>query len=252
MQSKVIVLAAGHGKRMESKIPKALMPLGGMPIISHLLDAVEKSGLDDKPAIVVSERNEKQIESAVGKDYAFIVQKEQLGTGHAVLCAKEYFQNEAVDNVLVLYSDHPFVSADTIQKIMSAHINNESTLTMATIKVDDFLAWRQPLQDFGRIVRDSGGKIIEIVEKKDSTKEQLEIKEINPSYFCFKAGWLWENLPNLKAHNAQREYYLVDLIKLAIQAGVSILDIKIGAREGIGVNSQEHLNLVRELLVNTV
>ncbi len=243
----IVVLAAGHGKRMNnSELPKVLVTLKGRPIIVHLLDAIKLSGVCQRPVIVVGQQAE-QVMSALGSDYTYIFQSEQLGTGDAVKCAQAQLQDR-VENILVLYGDHPFVSPDTIKKLALAHQNGGQTLTMATVKIDDFDSWRQSFYDFGRIIRDSSGNIEQIIEKKDATPEQLNIAEVNPGYFCFKADWLWPNLANLKNDNSQHEYYLTDLVSIFTEKGGQINNVIIEPKDALGINTVEQLELLDTLL----
>jgi bifunctional N-acetylglucosamine-1-phosphate-uridyltransferase/glucosamine-1-phosphate-acetyltransferase GlmU-like protein len=117
---------------------------------------------------------------------------------------------------------------------------------MATVKVDDFSDWRQGFSDFARVLRDSTSQVCGIVEKRDATAEQLQINELNPAYFCFKADWLWQNLAKLKNDNSQREYYLTDLVAMAGEQNRSIAAIEIDAREALGVNTPEQLALLEK------
>ena len=119
---------------------------------------------------------------------------------------------------------------------------------MATTTVQDFNDWRKPLNDFGRIVRDEKGNIQASVEKRDATPEQLKIQELNPSFYCFKAEWLWENLKKIDKKNAQGEYYLTDLVRIAIDQGKRVETVDVNPLETLGVNTPEHLELVRKLV----
>lgn len=244
---KIIVLAAGHGKRMGNKeLPKVLIELKGKPIIKYLLEAVRNSGVDDKPVVVIGQRAE-EVKLALGSEYTYIFQTEQLGTGHAVLCTKEELENKA-ENIMVLYGDHPFVSPEMIKNLAKTHLKENKILTMATVRVPDYNNWRKPLYDFGRIIRDSQGEVCQIIERRDATPQQLKIKEGNPSYFCFKADWLWQNLAQLKNNNVQGEYYLTDLAGIACQQGQEIATVKIEPKEALGINTAGQLKVVENLM----
>ena len=245
MQTRIIILAGGKGNRMQSELPKVLIPLRGMPIIAHLLREVDRSGIDPRPVVVVGQGAD-AVKRALGSGYDYVIQESQLGTGHAVQCAEGALAGKA-DAVIVLYGDHPFVSAATITKLRELHEREGCVLTMMTVRVPDFDDWRKVLYDFGRIIRDNSGRILRDVEKKDATPEELAVKEVNPSFFCFRASWLWENLRKLKNENAQHEYYLTDLVRIAIDEGERIASMDIDPRESIGVNTPEHLALVIEL-----
>ena len=245
-KTQIIILAAGQGKRMgNATLPKVLTLFKGKPFINHLLESIKDSGVCDKPAIVIGQKAD-QIKEALGSDYIYIHQSEQLGTGHAVMVTKDKLEGQT-ENVMVLYGDHPLVSAETIKNIVEAHATSKAVMTMATTTVSDFNDWRQSFIGFGRIVRDQNNKLEKIVEKKDATPEELEIKEVNPSYFCFKTGWLWQNLDKLKNNNAQAEYYLTDLVGLAVEQGQQITTVEIGLKEALGVNTSEQLELLEKL-----
>ncbi len=243
----IVVLAAGHGKRMNnSNLPKVLVPLEGQPIIKYLLEAIKDSAVTSKPVIVVGQKAE-AVKQALGPEYDYVLQSEQLGTGHAVACAGELLKNR-VANVMVLYGDHPLITPETIKRLAESHLSSQAVITMATVKVDDFNGWRKPLYDFGRIIRDKKGAVVKIVERKDAAEINLEIKEVNPSFFCFKAGWLWDNIDKLSNNNKQQEFYLTDLVQFAFEQGYNINDIEINSESAAGVNSKEQLDLVENLL----
>ena len=240
---KIVVLAAGHGKRMASgEVPKVLVEFKGRPLIQHLLSAVKLSKVCERPVIVIGQKAE-QVMATLGNDYDYVIQSEQKGTGHAVLTAKELLENK-IESVMVLYGDQPLISADTIKKLAEFHLASGAEITMGLVKIDDFLDWRQNFYDFGRVIRDSSGKIVKIIEKKDATSEELKITEVNPSYFCFKTEWLWNNLDKLQNNNAQQEYYLTDLVGLAVAEGKNINSVLINTKEALGVNNQAQLDLL--------
>lgn len=241
MKTRIVVLAAGKGKRMGIEIPKVLVPLKGEPVLYHILRSVRQAGIDPKPIVVVGE-NKPLIEAALaegGFTAEYAVQEGQLGTGHAVRAAES--AASGAECVLVLYGDHPFVSPATIKKIISLHEAEDATLTLATLIVPDFEGWRVSFADFGRIIRNANGQIERIVEKKDGTPEELAVRELNPAFFCFNGAWLWQSLGKLKNANAQGEYYLTDLVKMAMDEGVKISSLLIDAKEGAGINTQTHL-----------
>lgn len=243
---KIIILAAGKGVRMQNELPKVLIPLYGKPLIMHLLDSIKKSGIGGKPVIVVGQQRE-LVMKTLGTDYDYIVQEEQLGTGHAVLCTKKYLENKT-DNVMVLAADHPLPSSQTIRKLAETHIQSQNILTMATAVLTDFNDWRFGFyKSFSRIVRDENGNILKSVEFKDTNEEEKKIKEINPFFFCFKAKWLWDNLETIKNDNAQQEYYLPDLVKKAIEEKQLVGSIEVDPREALGANSKEDLKILENL-----
>ncbi|MEA3399002.1 MAG: NTP transferase domain-containing protein [Patescibacteria group bacterium] len=246
MNIQVIILAAGHGKRMKSETPKALTLLNRKPLINHVLEAVKKSEVCNDPIIVIGLKGD-QVRNSLGQDYKYAIQDKQLGTGHAVISASSLYNEE--DVVLVLYADHPLISAKTIKSIIETHKKERATITMATTIVPDFNDWRQGFINFGRFVRDEKGEIIKIVEAKDATEEEKEIKEVNPAYMCFDAKWMWSNLKNLKNNNTQEEYYLTDLTGMAFNEDKKISSIQINPQEALGVNNKKQLELVEKLIV---
>jgi len=242
--NKIIILAAGKGSRMKSDLPKVLFPINGRPMIKYLLDSVFSSQIDSSPIVVVSPENKDIIKENIDEyPVNFAVQPEPLGTGHAVLSAKDLIPNDS-DNVLVLYGDQPFISQKSIKKILE---NHESQVSMMTVKLSDFAEWRKNFFHWGRIIRENN-EIKEIIEFKDASDKIKEIKEVNPAVFCFNKDWLIKNIENLKNNNNQKEYYLTDLIKMAFEQNVKIKPLFIDAREAIGVNSPEELDIARNLI----
>ncbi len=248
---KIVILAAGKGKRLESlgfDLPKPLIPIHGRPMIAHLIDAVRESAVDGEPVIVTAPDNRAQFCDLLGEaSCRYVVQDAQLGTGHAVMCAQDVF-NGAKD-VMVLYGDHPTVSAQTIRRLAHEHQSSGATLTMATVKFPDYNSWRQWFYNFGRIVRDEHGKIIRIVELKDATEQEKTITEVNPAYMVFNRAWLCENVKLLSNKNAQGEYYLTDLVELAVAQGQPMHTVMIdNPIEAIGINTPEQLKAAEEAL----
>jgi bifunctional UDP-N-acetylglucosamine pyrophosphorylase / glucosamine-1-phosphate N-acetyltransferase len=246
MKTRVVVLAAGHGKRMSHHAPKVLRELKGKPIIEHLLDAILESGVDPRPVIVVGPNNQEETKKTLGNGYEYVVQREQLGTGDATKSAQKALEKNT-DTVIVLYGDHPFVGSSTIKKLQEIHKRDGCAVTMMTATIPDFEDWRKNFNDFGRVIRDSGGKVAKIVEKKDASKKELEVKEINPGMYCFNTNWLRENIKKLNNNNAQGEYYLTDLVRIAIDGGECISSVDVSPLESIGVNTPEHLELAENL-----
>jgi len=245
----IVILAAGHGKRMQHELPKPLVPLCGKPIISYLLESIKKSGLCEDPVIVVSPTNIEVFKEHLGEHHRFILQDKQLGTGHAVRMAQESLSGDS-NPIMVLYGDCPWVSAETLQAVYNRLVSNGAVMTMATTIVPDFDDWRAGFASFGRIVRDQSrhGYVSKIVEKKDASPEELEIKEVNPAYMCFKSEWLWSHLEKLGNKNAQEEYYLTDLVKMVVDEGETIYTVQIKLEEAVGINTKEQLALCEALV----
>ena len=244
---RIVILAGGLGTRMKSKLPKVLIPLSGIPLIQHLLDSVEQATIDKRPIVVVGYGKD-LVMKELGDKYQYAVQEEQLGTGHAVLAAKTACGD--AENVMVLYADHPLITPNTIKKLAEKHLRAGSKITMATATVPDFSEWRNFLYtNFSRIVRNENGEIVKDIQFRDATESEKKIKEINPCYFCFDAKWLWGKLKNLKTDNDQGQYYLTDLIKLAIVDGEKIETVKIDPLEALSANSKEELEILEKIMV---
>lgn len=246
MNTRVVILAAGKGKRMGAEVPKALVPIAGRPMIDYLVDSIVVSGVDLKPVVVIGHGAE-AIAEHLGDRCEYALQREQLGTGHALQCALP--QLEGANYVVVLYGDHAFVSPETIKKLSETCSASDAPVTLMVVKTPDFNDWRQTFENFGRIVRDENGEVKKIVEKKDATEEELKIKEVNPGYYCFKVDWLKENIEKLENKNAQGEFYLTDLIGLAINQDKKVKTIIVDdPREGLGVNTREQLEMAERVI----
>jgi bifunctional UDP-N-acetylglucosamine pyrophosphorylase/glucosamine-1-phosphate N-acetyltransferase len=241
-----VVLAAGKGTRMRSTLPKVLHPLAGQPLLSHVLNSVEaipstsafaahKDDVATYRPVVVLGHEAGQIEAAFGERCLYAVQEEQLGTGHAVLAAQA-----AVDalqplpqTILVCYGDTPLVRSEMLASVLLEHLTKGATLTFLT-------AFTKSPSDYGRVVRDSQGRVREIVEVKRATPEQLQIKEVNSGVYCFDRAWLWEALHALP-RNASGEYYLTDLIAVAGAQERPIATVSGSLDETLGVNNRVQL-----------
>jgi len=241
---KIIVLAAGYGKRMQSELPKVLVPLNSKPLVTYILDSVKKTGICDRPVVIVGQKRE-LVMKTLGNEYEYIIQEEQKGTGHAVMVAQKALENNA-EHIMVLYGDLPFISTETIKNIIEKHLHFESKITFATTKVPDFNSWYNVFWTFGRILRDKE-KIVAIREFKDANDEEKNIKEVNAGCWVFEAKWLWKNLEKINNQNAQKEYHLVDLVKIAFKNGNKIESIQIDPREAVGVNFKEELEILEKL-----
>jgi bifunctional UDP-N-acetylglucosamine pyrophosphorylase/glucosamine-1-phosphate N-acetyltransferase len=228
---------------MQSTLPKVMHLMNGKPLVDYVVSAVESLGI--KPVVVIS-KNSTAVKDYLGERVLYAIQEKQLGTGHAVAMAENLLKGK-VDHVVVLYGDMPFITAKSIKRLIAKHIADSNVLTLFTTVVPDFTGWRSQFYDFGRVMRGARGELMKIVQKKDATPEGLEIKEFDTCYFCFRADWLWKNLKKLKNNNAQGEYYLTDLVKLAFAQKEKLSSIEINPREAIGINTKEHLEEVKKI-----
>ena len=245
---KIIILAAGKSTRMKSESPKALAMLKNKPFLSHILDTIKELDPKIKPIIVVGHKKE-MIKEAFGESHIYAEQKEQLGTAHAVMSAQK-----AIDSshkiILVISTDQPLVSKETLERIISTQIKENPTMTIATVTVPDFEEWRTGLNHFGRIIRGNDNTIKGIIEFKDANEEERKIKELNPALYAFDANWLWKNIDAIKNDNIQAEYYLTDLIKIAFEQNKKIETIEItNTLEAFQPNSKEELEVLEKLML---
>lgn len=241
----IVILAAGDGKRMQSTTPKVLHLLQGRPLIDHVVTVAETSNIADKIVVVVPSKHN-LIQDYLGDRTLFAIQNEQKGTGHAVGCTEDILKGK-VDHVIVLNSDIPLVKPESIQKLVQEHVNKNNTVTILTTEIEDFLDWRAPFLKFGRILRNEEGKIQEIREYKDCDDSQKEVKEVNSGQYCFDTNWLFDHLKLLKNENAQGEYYLTDLIALALKEQKNVSTVRIDPKESVGVSTQEDLQVLHQL-----
>lgn len=236
---RVVVLAAGQGRRMGAELPKPLVPIAGKPMIAHLLDRVAQSGIDPQPIVVVAPDSINAFRTALGERCDFAIQKEQRGTGDAVMAAKDA-AGEA-EHIFVLYGDHPFVSPKTLLTLWDLHARDHVAISMLTTTVPNFDGPYATFQSWGRIVRSSSGEIVESKEAKDATPEELAICELNPCLYIFEAKWLWEQLPKLGNNNASHEFYLTDLVRNALLQGERVVTAPAEPFEVVGINTPTEL-----------
>ncbi len=246
----VVVLAAGQGKRMHQAfpgVPKVLAPLAGRPMLLHMLDAVNASGAARHVSIVVGPAVEEKVRAAVGDlPVRWILQPEPKGTGHAVLCARPALSDAA--HVLVVYGDHPLYAAASLRRLAERHLASGADMTMLTVPLPDFAEWRSSFADWGRIIRDASGRVLRNVEAKDATVTELRVTEVNPSVYCFRASWLWDHLPKVQCENAQGEFYLPDLLGIAVTEGARLETVPIeDPREALGANTPEQLAMLERV-----
>ncbi len=227
-----IILAAGQGTRMRSKLPKVLHPVAGKPMVWHAIRAVSQLA-DLPPVIVVGFGAEAVKQSLKAERVDFALQAEQLGTGHAVASARPNLEGKA-NLVLVTYADMPLLRGESLKDLMALHQQSSSPVTMTSY-------FGEEARGFGRVVRDSHGHVAQIVEQADATPEQLAIREYNVSAYCFDADWLWGALENIPI-SAKGEYYLTDLIGLAVAEGHQVNSMVLeDPLEAIGLNNRVHL-----------
>ncbi|MEK7588810.1 MAG: NTP transferase domain-containing protein [Patescibacteria group bacterium] len=244
----ILILAAGKSTRMKSDEPKALAMLRGKPFLQHIIDTLKTLNLTIEPVIVIGHKKERVLE-VLGSGHKYATQHEQLGTGHAVESAKEVLHPE-YKTLLVLSTDQPLVSKETIINLLHIHETKKATVTLATVVLPDFEEWRIGMLHFGRIIRDENGNVSKIIEFKDATEEQRNITEVNPALYVFDAEWLWKNISNIQNQNVQGEYYLTDLIKMAFDQGEKVEAVPVSnIHEGLQPNTKEELETLEKITV---
>lgn len=237
----VIVLAAGKGVRMQSDLPKVFHNLGGQPLLEHVLKSVKS--LHPQKILVVVGHKKAMIEDYFSSwDIEFIHQKEQLGTGHAVMQTEPPLKNfQGV--VLVLAGDVPFIRSSTLEKMLALQQAEQAVAIDLTCEMED-------PGSFGRIVRGPKGEFLRIVEKKDANADEIKLREINTGTFSFAAQDLFAALKKINNQNAQREYYLTDAIEILQKQGKKVLAFKTNnSLEAMGINTKEELAQAEKILV---
>ena len=234
-----VILAAGMGTRMKSKMPKVLHKVCGKPLSKWVIDASEAAGAD-KVCAVVGHKAE-TVKEVLGDVCEFALQAEQKGTGHAVMQAIDVIKNTKGE-VVILNGDTPLITAETINKAIEYHKNNGNQATVITAILDDATG-------YGRIVRDNDGSVLKIVEQKDASKEEKKINEVNSGMYVFDAQSLVYALDKITPNNAQGEYYLTDTLEILLSAGKKIGGYAISDNDEIrGINDRVQLNEAEKIM----
>jgi len=214
-QIKAVVLAAGKSTRMKSERSKVLHTILGKEIICYLLDSLLECGIAGPDIIVVTGDNRGQIEKVIGRDVRYAVQKEQLGTAHALLSASELLAGYGGD-LLVLVGDNPYITAPALRSLIAAHRRSRAHCTFISAVFPD------EIPPFGRIVRDELGKVQRIVEEKDASPEERRIREVNASIYLFDNRLVFPLLSRIGNDNAKKEYYLTDIVALLRRENLAV------------------------------
>ncbi|HUV04627.1 MAG TPA: NTP transferase domain-containing protein [Armatimonadota bacterium] len=228
-----VILAAGKGTRMESGRPgrpKVLLLLCGRPILGRVLDVLAEAGIT-YPVVVVGRHGEKPIKEALGSACRYALQKEQLGSGHAVMCAQVSAGRSK--NILVICGDSPLFKAATIRSLMEAHIREHATITLTSAVLED-------PSGYGRILRDPAGSVSGIVEEKLATDQQKAVKEVNGGCYAFEADWLWDNIQSMRRNEAG-EYCLTEMVDIAVAQDRKVITVPAELEEIAGVNTPSQL-----------
>ncbi len=234
MKLATVVLAAGEGTRIRSRRSKLLHPLAGKPIARYALDIARQVGAEE--TVFVIGKDGDAIRRVLGDgDVRYAYQYERKGTGHAVMQARSLLEGR-VDMVLVYYADMPLLRPETLRRLVDNQSLGRSVITLLTLISDDSMG-------FGRIIRGEDQSVVEIVEEKVCTPEQLAIKELNCGVYCFDADWLWSRIERIPLNPVKREYFLTDMVGIAVSEGRRVEAITVhDPQEMIGINNRIHLS----------
>lgn len=235
---KAVILAAGAGTRMVSETPKVLHKVLDRSMLAYVIEAAQEAGAEEI-CVVVGHKAE-MVKEQTHYKVTYVEQKEQLGTGHAVMQAEEFIGTEG--NVLILFGDTPLITGQTLKKMVDDHTSSNNAVTVLSTLVKDPTG-------YGRIIRDGNNTFIKSVEHKDASEDELKVNEINSGMYCFGASILNEALQTITPHNAQGEYYLPDavlhILSKNLRADALIIE---SYEEVLGVNSRVQLSDVTKIM----
>ncbi|MGN9162617.1 bifunctional UDP-N-acetylglucosamine diphosphorylase/glucosamine-1-phosphate N-acetyltransferase GlmU [Clostridium sulfidigenes] len=234
-----IILAAGEGKRMKSNTPKVLHKVCGKEMINHVIDNIRKSGVEEV-SVVIGKGADKVRKGTESRNIFYSVQEEQLGTGHAVMCAEEFLKGKK-GSVAIFVGDGPLITEETVTKLTKYHEEQKCSATILTSIMSD------PLK-YGRIIRNSQGEVEKIVEFKDCNEEEVKVNEINSGMYCFDIDILLNTLGKLNNNNNQGEYYLTDVIEILKNEGKKVGAIAVDVEEITAVNSKAELSVANDIM----
>jgi bifunctional UDP-N-acetylglucosamine pyrophosphorylase/glucosamine-1-phosphate N-acetyltransferase len=241
-QPQAIIMAAGKGTRMGGDKPKVVYETADRPMVWWVVEACKQAGVS-RCIVVIGYEGQQVKDALAGRgDVEFVEQKEQLGTGHAAKMAEPLFTPSRPVDVFVLAGDGPLIRAETLRKLLDIHRTKRAAATLATALLDNPTG-------YGRVIRARDGSFDQIVEQKDASPEQLAVKEVNPSYYCFRSDELFASLAKVKNTNKQKEYYLTDVPGLLKAEGktVAVVDA-VPPEDVLSINTPEQLAEVDRIL----
>ncbi len=231
METIAIILAAGQGTRMKSKYPKVLHPILGKPLVQYSVDVV-KAITGHQPAVVIGHGSD-LVKQSLGKTVHFVIQEQQLGTGHAVQQVEAILQGYK-GMLLVISADMPLLKKETLTSLMQIQSGNSGPMSLLTVKGEDS-------RGFGRIIRGLDSSVTAIVEEAEASLEELSIQEYNVGAYCFDAEWLFDALRQVK-QSPKGEYYLTDVVEIAKNQGKIVRAVSVSdPAEALGINTRVHL-----------
>jgi len=236
----VLIMAAGKGTRLKSSQPKVLHLLAGQSLIEHVLETIRPLNISET-MVVVGHQAELVKSRLQHLNVFFVEQTPQLGTGHAVQVAQKWWGNKS-GNLLILSGDVPLISSKTLQRLIRTHNQKDPSVTLLTTNLTD-------PSGYGRIIRSSNGKVLNIIEQKDASPSEKKIDEINTGLYCFKISDLKEVINKLSNDNPQKEYYLTDCIGLLAKNGMQVETVHCDDNlEVMGINTQSELATMEKIL----
>ena len=238
----VIILAAGKGTRMQNSLAKVLIPIAGKPTLEFVLDTAATLN-PSRILVVVGHQAELVQKIFSNRNLEFVLQKEQLGTGHAARLTEQKLTNFE-GSILVLCGDMPLIKTKTLQQLLLEYRKKKAKCTVLTLKSN-------AKNDFGRIIRDDEGSFLKIVEHRDATYKEKEVDEFNSGVYCFDKELFFKALSSIHDNNTQKEYYLTDTLEYSVKIGYPVASVQTeDADEIIGINTPYDLQRVEQLLKN--
>lgn len=236
----MVILAAGKGTRMNSSLAKVLHPLCGAPLLSYSVSLARELNAE-KIVVILGYQADLVKELINDKGLTFVLQEPQLGTGHAVMQAEDALKDHK-GPVLILCGDVPLLSPSTAAVLVEKHARSKAAVTVLTT----FLEWPA---GYGRVLRTEGDSIGRIVEDRDATEQEKKVKEINTGIYCADSEFLFSALFEIKPVNAQKEYYLTDIVEIAVKRGLMAQALPVyDSREVMGINTQDELDRAEEIM----
>ncbi len=228
-----VILAAGKGTRMQSELAKVLHPICGRPMLAYSVELAKEIGAD-RIVAVIGHQAERVREACPEQSLIFVEQQQQLGTGHAVLQAREAFAD--YDGlILILCGDVPLLKRSTVASLIAHHEASGAVVTVMTVNLDN-------PGSYGRVVKNAAGEVLKIVEAKDATAGEKEIREINTGIYCADCYFLFSAVGRIENNNVQKEYYLTDIMEIARRDGHKVSAFVVGDEtEVMGINTPEDL-----------
>ncbi|MGV8079122.1 MAG: NTP transferase domain-containing protein [Syntrophales bacterium] len=228
-----LILAAGKGTRMKSDLAKVLHALNGRPLLSYVVEVARRIGAE-RTVIIVGHQADQVRKSVRGDDLSFVEQREQLGTGHAVRMAREHFRNWK-GPILILCGDVPLLTPRTLEALLLEHRTSGAAVTVLTTVLDD-------PGNYGRVIKGDDGEVLRIVEARDAGDEEKRVREINAGIYCVGGSFLAEAVGEIRNDNAQKEYYLTDIVEIARLKGLRVRSLVAAfSPEVMGINTPEDL-----------